>query len=1115
MKKFSIAFGLSLLAVLLLGEGGAVAQQVTAVITGQVTDPSGSPIVGASVQARDIDRGTTEKTTTNVDGIYNFPRLPVGTYEVRVETKGFQSAVRPPFQLQLNQTARMDFAMQIGQVNETVEVTGAAPLLQTETTALGSVIDSRANEDLPLGARNYVQLTLLAAGAVTPNPHDFTNGSSTGFSPTSGGSRPYINGNHEQANNFLLDGVDNNQVSDNLIGYSPIPDAIQEFNMITQNASAEFGNFEGGIINATIKSGTNQWHGDAFEFFRNDKLNANSWENNWTDSPKPTMRWNQYGGTMGGPIKKDKLFIFGDYQGFRYDIPTSVGWTTLFTAAERNGDFSALLTAATPYQLKNPFNLGTNGQPMPFSGNIIPLGLIDPVAKALFASSDYPAPQNGNLINNYSVGSATITNQKQGDVKVDYVLSDKDRLFGRYSRLYANDPTTTTFQLDSNGFIIDNAHNGVLNWTRTISPSIVNEARAGLNYLLVNNGDDPQGIGNFGQQLGIANANVGGPGLISLGFNNGYVAGFGNSISGNQQLFASTVIQADDNLIITKGRHVIKTGFEVMRERINIYYASNSGNLGFISYNGQYSGTGESDFFLGLPYQFGKGGGLTGTWGQRSTVWAGFVNDDFHVNDSLTLNLGLRYENHTPWVEVDNRQANFGITSGTVYLAGKPCPWDNCQALYNSHNGGLDFQPRVGFAYAPKLFQHKTVFRGAYTVSSYLEGTGTNLRLPLNPPLNQAETLVTYSAPNYTTGKYVLPATTTDQGLILPPPGDPFAGATLRVWDQIQPAIVQQWSFSIQHQFNNTTTLQASYVGQHGTHLMEPLELSESRLNPDGTISPTPYLAGNSTLVADVMGNGGIYKGTESVGNQKYNALQMVLQKRMSNGLEAQVAYTYSKCMTDNGGYYGSWGAQAGFGPTYWQNLYDQKSEWGECFFDEKSVLTTNAIYEVPFGRNRRFGKGMNPVVNAVAGNWNVSGILTIKSGFPTTPFLWGDESGTGNFFYTRADCVAPAKIINQPYAAGGIQWFDPSSYTTPAAGTFGTCGNSVVRGPGSAYFDMSLMKDFVLTERKKLQLRSDFINATNSVVLNSPSASLGGGMGTITSSQGPRNIQLALKFYF
>ena len=191
--------------------------------------------------------------------------------------------------------------------------------------------------------------------------------------------------------------------------------------------------------------------------------------------------------------------------------------------------------------------------------------------------------------------------------------------------------TTTSFTLDSDAFIVNNAHNGVLNWTRTFSPSIVNEARAGVNYLLVNNGDDPQGIGNFGQQLGIANANVGGPGLISLGFDNGYVAGIGNSVSGNQQLFASTVIQFDDNLIITKGRHVIKTGFEMMRERIDIYYASNSGNLGMINFNGQYSGTGESDFFLGLPYQFGKGGGLTGTWGQRSTVLAGYVNDDFRV----------------------------------------------------------------------------------------------------------------------------------------------------------------------------------------------------------------------------------------------------------------------------------------------------------------------------------------------------------------------------------------------------------------------------------------------------------------------------------------------------
>ena len=311
-------------------------------------------------------------------------------------------------------------------------------------------------------------------------------------------------------------------------------------------------------------------------------------------------------------------------------------------------------------------------------------------------------------------------------------------------------------------------------------------------------------------------------------------------VSGVQQLFASTVIQFDDSLIITKGKHIFHTGFQFMRDRINIYYASNSGNLGNLGFNGQYSGAGESDFFLGLPYTFGRGGSDTGTWGQRSSVFAGYVNDDFRVTDTLTVNLGLRYENHTPWTEVKNRQANFGLYTGQLYLAGQSCPYSNCEALYNSYNLGLDFQPRIGFAWSPKFMGGKTVFRGAYTISSFLEGTGTNLRLPINPPIRQAEASVIYPATQ------VRPPTTTDQGLILPPPGDPFFNATLRVWEpDLQPAAVQQWSFTIQHQFSNSMTLQASYVGQHGTHLMEPLSLNQKRLNADGSISPSPFLASN------------------------------------------------------------------------------------------------------------------------------------------------------------------------------------------------------------------------------------------------------------------------------
>ena len=288
-------------------------QEVTASITGTVADPSGAAVPGATVTATSQERGVSFTALTNDSGLYRITQLPVGTYALKVEKTGFAMASYPPFVLTLNQVARIDVAMKVGQATETVEVTGAAPVMETDTTQVDTIINAATNDNLPLASRNYVQLTLLAPGAVSTDPSSFNNGNNTGGY----GGRPLINGNREQANNFLLDGMDNNQVSDNLLGYTPAPDAIQEFNLITNNAPAEFGNFEGGIVNATIKSGTNSFHGDVWEFFRNDVLNANSWSNNlqYPALPKAKMRWNMFGGTLGGPIVKNRLFFFADYPG--------------------------------------------------------------------------------------------------------------------------------------------------------------------------------------------------------------------------------------------------------------------------------------------------------------------------------------------------------------------------------------------------------------------------------------------------------------------------------------------------------------------------------------------------------------------------------------------------------------------------------------------------------------------------------------------------------------------------------------------------------------------------------------------------------------------------------
>jgi hypothetical protein len=1081
-------------------------QQVAATISGRVTDPSGAAVSGAKVSATSVERGVVYPTSSNSDGYYNLPNLPIGAYNVKVENPGFQTATESNVTLEMNQVAKMDFQLLVGNVQTTVEVTGAAPVLQTEQTLLGQVIDSRTDATLPLATRNYVQLTLLAPGTVHPDPSTFQSGLTTSSS-----GRPYVNGNREQANNFMLDGMDNNQVSDNLVGYAPSVDAIQEFNEITQNAPAEFGNYMGGIVNTSIKTGTNQFHGDVFEFFRNDVLNSNSWQNNFEDAGKAKLRWNEFGGTLGGPIKHDKLFFFVDYQGQRFDTPTSLGTFSVLTAAERGGDFSALLQGNSPIQLYNPFAV-SGGQRQPFPGNIIPANLLDPVAQKIITdTSIYPLPTGSGLINNYLFATHTDINGDQGDARVDWSASDKDRIFGRYSQSMITNPSTNNLPILYNSFNNYPVHTGVVDWVRTVSPSIVNDARAGVNYVFINNGAAGNGTGDL-------NTTVGLPGipstiLPSMGFSGGYASSIGNSDV--YQLFADTVVQLEDTMSITHGSHVFHLGVQAWRERIDTFYSGNNGEAGSFTFDGRYtagpnplatsgggSGAGEADFLLGLASQIG-GGVNGGTWGQRSTVLGAFFQDDWHVTPNLTVNLGLRWELHTPWCEVDNRQVNFGLFSGTVEYAGQN--GNNC-ALYNQYNGITNFQPRVGVAW--NLMKH-TVIRSAYTLSNYLEGTGTNLRLPINPPYAH-ETDANYTSLS-------LPTTTLSQGLTpLAASSNPFQGAGLRVWDpNIRPAVSNQWNFTIQQQLSGTTTLQAGYVGQKTTHLMVPMPYFQSQLLSNGTVAPSPYLAGNP-YVYDAISQ---ISGTASNGNQSYNALQVVLQKRLSEGLEYQVAYTYSKCMTDSSGYYGSWGGAAYPTSPYFQNLYDQRAEWGPCYYDSKQVLTSYVTYDLPLGRDRKFGKDLNPVLNAIVGDWQVNTILSVHSGFPLT-ISAGDASGT-NSRGSRANCLAPVQIYGEQNSPlGGYQWFNPADFGPEDPGTFGTCGVATVRGPGLHTLDASAAKFFNFSERLKLELRGEAVNLFNTPILNAPNTGVGSTLGLLQGAGGAygtfgRQIQFALKFHY
>jgi hypothetical protein len=500
MKKLHSMRGAFALLLLLVSVGvfhPAWSQEVTAAVTGSVVDPTGASIVGASITAKDAERQTAYTVQTNSAGVFHIPRMPIGTYDLKVGAPGFQTAVYRSLTLVLNQTARVDFQLKMGQATETVDVTSAPPLLHTDTTQLSTVIDSHTSINLPLLSRNYVQLTLLAPGSVHPDPQTLTNGDGP-----SGAGRPYINGNREQANNFLLDGMDNNQVSDNLVGFTPSVDAIQEFNLITQNAAAEFGNFQGGIVSVSIKSGTNSYHGNAFEFFRNDVLNANNWANNFQGFPRPALRWNMFGATFGGPIVKNKLFFFVDYQGQRFDHPASSSPFTLFTVAERKGDFSQLLIDQS-IQLYNPFQLDAKGNRIPFPNNHIPMSMMDSVAGNLFSSGLYPLPLNGDLVNNFVNTTRSYNNMDQGDVRIDYKITLNDQLYGRISEGYEDNPVINSFRLLFDPFNQAHLENGVINWTHNFSSSVLSEAGVGANYVRVTNGGFDNGLGNLGEKLAL------------------------------------------------------------------------------------------------------------------------------------------------------------------------------------------------------------------------------------------------------------------------------------------------------------------------------------------------------------------------------------------------------------------------------------------------------------------------------------------------------------------------------------------------------------------------------------------------------------------------------------
>jgi hypothetical protein len=1075
------------------------AQTYTAALTGTVTDPNGAPVPSVKIVAINQATKIEYAAQTGESGVYTIPFLPVGNYVVTAETNGFKKLVSNQIKLEVNQTARVNLSLSVGEVNEQVTVEDIAPVLQTENTTVGQVITGNTTTNLPLNGRNFQQLTLLVPGSVTPSVNSFTT-----LSPGAFGGRPYVNGHREQTNAFLVDGISVDETIDNRIGYKPNVDAIGEFRVETSNTSAEFGNVAGAIVNVTLKSGTNQFHGNVFEFFRNDKLDANLWLNNRTNAAKQKLRQNIYGGTIGGPIVKNKLFFFFAYQG--YAQRTGGGAVrTVAPAAWRVGDFSSV---ATP--IRDPLT-GS-----PFTNNQIPTFRFGPVAQRLLASPNiYPLPNRPGTTNNYVSTFANKIDGNQFDIKIDTKLTEKDNLSGRYSFSIAEEVGSQgPLPTDLTGLREGRPQNGVINWTRTITPTLINEARFGINRaVFIVDAFDWANIGNANGTLGIPGGQAI-PGLSAIRITGLSDIGVLAVTEDNK----TTTYHFGDNLTYIRGKHTMKMGGQWLRYIQDRFYPGNNGLLGFFNFNNtpasqtNFTGFGFADFLLDLVSSKGKGSSTSDPWQHQQNRIGVFFQDDYKFRPNVTLNLGMRWEYTSPLVERDNRQVNYDITTGRTLLAGQN---GNSRALYNPYYKA--FEPRVGFAWNPTFWDSRTVLRAGYGIIQYMEGTGANLRLPLNPPFF-AESDVPYDVSCATT---ICNASDPNRqnriaagfaGLIL---RDTPSGL-IRIWNpDVRPQFTQQWNLTGEMQLSSTTSASLAYVGHRATHLIAPTDFNQP---VPGVGNPSTWLpAQQRRPLFGVLPLVTAISGTDSWSISNYHALQASMRRRLSKGLEFLASYTFGKVLTDNRGFYGS-GVFAGDQGAYPANAYNRRADYGPAFFDVKHNFVLSGVYELPFGKGRSWGSDWHPAVNALLGGWNVSSIISLRSGFPITVF---DTRVTASSLQAPRPGAFPRPNRTgngQPANQTIDNWIDASAFSSPALGSFGNSGVGILRGPHFRNWDFSIGKKFNWTEQRYFDFRAEFFNFTNTPNFTLPGRNLGdpANFGRITNTiNESRRVEFVLKFYY
>jgi hypothetical protein len=1071
-----VALCLAFAVVLALMPRTVAAQAVTGTILGTVTDSTGAVVAGATVTLTHTGTGNSRTVVTDTHGEYAAPSLPTGVYTVTGELQGFRTIALSNIEVGVDQRVRIDLKLEVGTMTETVTIEASSPLVSTQTSELGTTIGEEAIGTLPLNGRNFVSLTRGVPGVLRGIPGANIDGAgslawraSAAFS---------ANGQRPRDNNYMLDGVDNNETWLQTVVIFPSVDALDEFKLQTSTYSAEFGRSLGGVVNIQLKSGANALRGSLFEFHRNDAFDANNFFNNRAGRPKPDFKQNQFGGTIGGPIFRDKTFFFADYQGFR----VTQGQTYLSTVPSermRQGDFSEINRV-----IYNP----ATGQPFP--GNVIPQSMWDPAARNVLEQL-IPAPNTGGrrsattgqIIENYLINPFLERQDNQGDFKVDHNLSQNNRFFVRYSHQKTHRLLPATLPHGDAGNTFGAGEGNIaaqsiaFNDTHTFGSGWLNEFRFGwssIEFLMT-----PIDYGqNLAEQMGIpgVNLNQATSAMSQITFNQGGSRNLGSN--GNQPLITNqNDFQIFDNVTWIKGRHLIKAGGSLTlrsREilnadlivgqfRFNQGQTSNcAGRTTGCTLNAS-TGFDVASFLLGYGDLKDRRLFDASTYTEKRPEWAAYVQDDFRLSQKLTLNLGLRWDVFVPWVEVDDRQSNFDPSTGRFVVASDDAVIDGVNVgRYLQTYSKTDFGPRLGLAYDLDG-SGRTVVRGGWGMFWNFTPGGTSSSKAQNPPFLQATTLTSNLGTNLKLSEGLPEAPGVD-------PNRPPAGTTRSIFDiNARDGYAHNYNVNVQRQMGTNYLVEVAYAGSRGRQLTLKDDPNQAPpiLGVTNADINRPYAAVSPAL--RTLGR------VSSRGELDYNALLLKFNRRFANRFSFANSYTLAKTEDLN---------SDNDGTVTLTNVFDPEYNRGPADYDVRHTFSSNWIYELPWAQNK------------VYGGWQLSGILYLRSGLPLTITQSGTMLSTG-ITNNRPDTIGDPTLDNPTID----MWFNTAAFArvTETTATFGNTGRNTVRGPGQFNIDFSVIK---LTRfgRVETEFRIEAFNLLNHPQFAQPQGQLGNSaFGTIS----------------